>query len=541
MAAMPDRPWSSFFLTATSRGSSLRVGIALDGDLTLTRAQASIVDDIRTSDFANVVLVVIADPRRLTRFRGWGWRLYSAIDRHRVRVENDPDTREPLGTSLPGVDVVRVDRALSGSNVGQLDVILDFSREGLDGALLGAARYGAWAFRTSISLRDHLLWVTLIRRPSADAAPLLVAGGVFANDPLALGPSRARASFGSTHLAIQQLRELQRRGWSSFDDQAEGIPTQDVPERSEQWPSSWEIARWIGPIVAGRIVDKVRRLTTRRDDLQHWRIALRVRRKNLEMDSPVDMSGFRWVESPPGHLYADPFLVERNDRTWLFFEDYSYADRRGVIASAEVSSEGQIGEQTVVIASAGHLSYPYVFLDRGEAYLIPESSMEGVVRLYRARNFPYEWEPVTELFRGPAVDTSVWEQDDRWWFFTTLCEPRGGASMLMLFSSDMLSGPWESHPMNPISLDVRRSRGAGRIFRQDGRLVRPSQDCSRTYGYSFSLNEIVTLTRTDYVERRLSTVPPDWAHGLTATHTYSRAGYLEATDGRINRASRLVL
>ena len=239
LAAMPDRSWSSFFLSATSSGGpSLRVGIALDGDLTLTRAQASILEDIRASDFANVVLVVVSESRKPTRLRGWGWRAYNAIDRQRVRVKNDPDTREPLGTSLPGVDVIRVDRALSGSHVGPLDVILDFSREGLDGAVLGAARYGAWAFRTSISLQDHLLWVTLRRTPSADALPLLVAGGVFANDPLALGPSRAMASFGSTHLAIQQLRELQRLGWSSFDNQAAAVPTQEVLGHSGRSPSS---------------------------------------------------------------------------------------------------------------------------------------------------------------------------------------------------------------------------------------------------------------------------------------------------------------
>ena len=116
------------------------------------------------------------------------------------------------------------------------------------------------------------------------------------------------ASFGSTHLAIQQLRELQRLGWSSFDNQAAAVPTQEVLGHSGRSPSSWEIARWVGPIVARRIAHKVRRVATRRADLQHWRIALRVRRENLDLDGPVDMSGFRWVESPPGRLYADQLV-----------------------------------------------------------------------------------------------------------------------------------------------------------------------------------------------------------------------------------------
>lgn len=253
------------------------------------------------------------------------------------------------------------------------------------------------------------------------------------------------------------------------------------------------------------------------------------------------MSGFRWVVSPRGRLYADPCLVDWEGSTWLFFEDYSYADRRGVIATAEVSPDGEIRAPTVVLSSKGHLSYPHVFLDRGTAYMIPESSAEGVVRLYRASDFPFNWQPVSDLFLGPGIDTSVWEEDGRWWFFTTLHEPRARASMLMLFSSVDVCGPWESHPSNPISLDARNARGAGRIFRQNGRLIRPSQDSVRTYGHSFSFNEIVTLTPSDYVERRLCTVRPDWARGLSATHTYTRSRHFEATDGRFDRTGRRVL
>ena len=189
----------------------------------------------------------------------------------------------------------------------------------------------------------------------------------------------------------------------------------------------------------------------------------------------------------------------------------------------------------MAIAGPGHLSYPYVFAHDEAAFMIPESGAEGVVRLFRSTTFPTDWEPIATLHEGSAVDTSVIQRDGRWWFFTTLREPRGGATMLMLYSADELAGPWESHPMNPVSLDVRDARGAGRIFEQDGRLIRPNQDCSRTYGYSFGFNEIVTMTRTAYAERRLATVRPSWHRGLTATHSYARAGGFEATDGRTER------
>ena len=43
--------------------------------------------------------------------------------------------------------------------------------------------------------------------------------------------------------------------------------------------------------------------------------------------------------------------------------------------------------------------------------------------------------------------------------------------MLMLFFARSLVGPWVPHPLNPISQDVRTSRGAGSPFLDRGRLV----------------------------------------------------------------------
>jgi hypothetical protein len=158
------------------------------------------------------------------------------------------------------------------------------------------------------------------------------------------------------------------------------------------------------------------------------------------------------------------------------------------------------------------------------------------VRLYRAEAFPEDWVLEKVLYDAPGRDTTVWHDGGTWWFFTTLTEPRGGGIALVLFHSDTLTGEWVAHPRNPIVTDVRSARGGGAIFRDDhGRLVRPSQDCSRTYGYSFSLNEIVSLSRDEYEERPLLTVRPDWSEGLTATHTYARSARAEAVDGRTKR------
>jgi hypothetical protein len=175
-----------------------------------------------------------------------------------------------------------------------------------------------------------------------------------------------------------------------------------------------------------------------------------------------------------------------------------------------------------------HLSYPCVFVESGELFMIPETSENRTIELYRCRRFPEDWSLEAVLRRDLAVDTTVWMGQERYWFFTTRLEPRSHSSQLWLYSATTLTGDWTSHPSNPISMDVRNARGAGGIVRQDDRLYRPSQDCSIRYGRAFALNEILELSAERYAERPVVTVHPP--SGMVGTHTYARFGATEMVD-----------
>ena len=129
------------------------------------------------------------------------------------------------------------------------------------------------------------------------------------------------------------------------------------------------------------------------------------------------------------------------------------------------------------------------------------------------------------------MDTTIWIEDGIYWFFVTIWEPRGGATQLWLFYSDSIDGKWIQHPANPLSTDVRYSRGGGAVFRHNGKLFRPSQDCSKIYGGSFTLNEIIVLDRDHYQEEPFLTVNPEWGDEWVGTHTYSCVGDVEIIDG----------
>ena len=265
----------------------------------------------------------------------------------------------------------------------------------------------------------------------------------------------------------------------------------------------------------------------------HWRVALRSGAPTTldRPEGPPTMDGFRLIEPPPGHYWADPALVEHAGRTWLFFEDWIYAEERGVIGVAEVLDDGRLGPHQTCLDTGRHLSYPHVFRHGGEHFMIPESGADHEVVLYRATDFPRRWKREHVLQRGLfAVDTTALEHEGRWWFFATVGERPGGEVELLLFSAEALTGEWKAHPASPICSDVLRSRGAGAILTDAGRLVRPSQSCAPVYGHSLLFNEITRLDPRAYAERTYRTIRPTWAPGLIGTHTYNRAGRHEVVD-----------
>ncbi len=176
--------------------------------------------------------------------------------------------------------------------------------------------------------------------------------------------------------------------------------------------------------------------------------------------------------------------------------------------------------------------------------MIPESSGDSTIQLYECTNFPYEWEFKMNLMENiTAVDTTLFFKDNKFWLFANVSEIPGVSKSeeLFLFSSDRLfSKDWKSHPANPIISDIRSARPAGRIFYHNGRLYRPSQDCSVAYGYSILLNEITELTDEKYKEIKISGITPDWDNDVIATHTLSLDHDLTVIDAQIRRRKNIL-
>jgi hypothetical protein len=267
-----------------------------------------------------------------------------------------------------------------------------------------------------------------------------------------------------------------------------------------------------------------------------WNIGIRRRSSITGTPDQVDLDpeSFEIITSPSGRYYADPFLVEHEGATYLFFEEFDYVAERGRISYTVVDKFPNLTEPEVALARPYHLSYPFLFSHNGRMLMIPESSTNGTIELYEAVSFPKQWR-LRSIFMADvtASDTTLLRdrQQGRWWMFTSLAYGNGPSwDTLSIFSSFHLEGPWEPHPMNPVKNDVSSSRPAGRVIRRGARLFRPAQNCSKGYGSGLSWCEIKELTLTTFREELLSRKTCQTSSCYRGLHTYTRSSTFEAVD-----------
>lgn len=211
---------------------------------------------------------------------------------------------------------------------------------------------------------------------------------------------------------------------------------------------------------------------------------------------------------------ADPFLFrESGGRYHLFFEVFSPTETPTASIGHAISDDGgdSWSYDRIVFRTDRHVSFPYVFSEGDEVYLLPDLSNDDAsyspARLYRATEFPTTWAPVADIVDADhqCLDTVVFEHDGTWWAVMG-----GGANdELRVYFSDTLTTPdWSPHPENPVVTDRKEGgRPAGRPLVSGDSITMFCQDCRDGYGSAVNAYEIVRLTESEYEDRRVPETP----------------------------------
>jgi hypothetical protein len=232
-------------------------------------------------------------------------------------------------------------------------------------------------------------------------------------------------------------------------------------------------------------------------------------------DSPLNLKPIEGISYPAldrhsitdvlASYVADPFMIEVKGKWYLFMEIVPSETKRGVVGLATSDDGIDWKYEKVILQEEFHLSYPFVFEHEGEHYMVPETLGAGAIRLYKAANFPYDWEHQADLTSGLYSDPTLFRHDSKWWMFAG-SNPYG-SNTVNLFYADTLEGPYIEHPQSPIiENNNRMARPAGRINQENG-LVRLCQSSYPSYGSEVRAFEITELTTEKYSEKELEESP----------------------------------
>jgi hypothetical protein len=250
-------------------------------------------------------------------------------------------------------------------------------------------------------------------------------------------------------------------------------------------------------------------------------------------------SAFVKVGKPFLRSHADPFLLDRDGRGHVFFEEYDNRLDKGRIATFSIGPDLRCTEPTVALEQPYHMSYPFVFEDGGALYMIPETTHNRTVDLYACERFPDGWRLRKRLLYGlDAADTNLLVHDGRYWLFTSVRDPgRRGRYLCIFFARELCAERWTPHPVNRRRLYEEApntsGRGAGGFFRREGALIRPAQRNPDYYGQSIVLNRIDRLTEEEFQETPVGTVTAPARSGRkTGTHHVSLSDRFVVMDVR---------
>jgi len=260
---------------------------------------------------------------------------------------------------------------------------------------------------------------------------------------------------------------------------------------------------------------------------------------DIKKEISKSMWRYKKILPPKDRFWADPHIVTMDKNYFIFIEEYIYNQSKGHIAVIKMDKDGNHDYLGKVLEKDYHLSYPFVFEFENNFYMIPETESNKNIELYKCVDFPKKWEYHGEIMNNvSAVDTTIFNHDNKWWMFTGIKENIGSSNSdeLFLFHSDNpLTDKWEPHSKNPIISDVRQARPAGKIFSFKDKLYRPSQNSSKFYGYGISINQINNITKNEYEETSITSILPDWDKNITRVHTFAYDSGLSMIDAKIKR------
>ena len=548
----------------------LRVGLLLDG-YEVSAWMLQMFENIISSDCAEVVLVVLneREPEKtndtlkekiknnrgrlgyLCVRRGLELAYEKLIERNTyLKNAEEPVDSETLLRSISSIGVTPIkkgpsdhftDESITAIEKHSVDILVRCGFGILRGGILNVARYGVWSYHhgdnrvnrggpagfwESMGNCDETGSILQILNEDLDNGKVLYRS-FSCTDKLSVQDNKSNYYWKTGLFITRKMRELYEVGEEAFFAKVyeDNRHPEIYSERLYTEPSNTELAR----LTFNKIMQKIRVLVNNQFVLEQWILLF-----HLKDEFSSSLWRYKKIVPPMDRFWADPHVIYRDEKYYLFIEEYLYETNKGHISLITMEPDGTYTQPEVVLDKPYHLSYPFLLEHDGKTYMVPESMDNRTVELYECVEFPNKWEFKMNLMEDiDAVDATLHFHNGKWWMFANVVETEGASSwdeLCIFYSDDLLSNNWQPHPMNPVISDCKSARPAGKVFIRDGRIYRPSQNCSRRYGYGFNFAEITELDESNFSEQIVTRVKPDWDKKIVGTHSFSREHQLHVVD-----------
>lgn len=536
------------------RSQKLKLGFLIDS-FNVPAWIYSVIQRIANESSSEFVLVVLnEDPGNAIKnnISTIVYSIFNRIDEKLFTKEPNPFAPKSAVDLLPNTPIIKALPVQKGnacflkeSDINsirnyRLDILIKFGFEGLQLDGLNASKYGTWYYYhgDDRTMRGGPpgFWEVVENWPETSSA-LIATGGKFSPNRVLfrshfitypLSPARHRSYYfwATTSFLSRQIELLRRLGEEKYYQETEKFNTAPIREVKRcEIPSNFLAMKSIAKIIVRLIKESIQRFFY----TNQWFLLF-----SLKKNVSDGFTEFIKLQPSIGKFWADPHVARVDGKYYIFIEEFLRAKNKGHISVIELDELGNWNAPIKILEKDYHLSYPFIFEWDDKFYMVPESRANKTIDLYECAEFPHKWVFKQCLMENiSAVDTTLIYFSNKWWLFTALAENEAAApnvELFLFYTDDLFGGEWNAHLENPIISDVKSARTAGNLFVEDGKLFRPSQDCSKAYGYGFDLNEIEVLSETEYRERKTLSIRPDWDKEMLATHTYARCGNLTVID-----------
>ena len=241
------------------------------------------------------------------------------------------------------------------------------------------------------------------------------------------------------------------------------------------------------------------------------------------------------IIAPKGEEWADPFLISYRNKNYLFFENFEFKTNKAKISYTVLKNQN-ITKVYDALNLKNHLSYPFIWNEKNNLYLMPESAKSKCIQIWKADKDLKKWKVYKTLFKEKScADTTFFDdkKGTRWLFINQSNDKYDDHnSELYIYKTDKKFNKIIPHRLNPVIIDSRYARNAGKVFyNKKGLLLRPSQkNIHNFYGKGLNLRIIKKLTLTEYEEIDYISLSADFKKDINGIHHFSKNNEIYVID-----------